>query len=140
MTSEAQSTLIAGAEILGRVLRPHGFIFRREASGKGSGGEFSSGAFYRDNRHLELHFRYSLGLVCYHIDQCSLEHETYMRLLGVYGKNRYPDFSADALQPFHHLADDIEKYCDSFTVSDGREFCELALSFQQNPMMFKGIS
>ncbi len=139
MTNDPQSTLIAGAEILGRVLRLHGFIFKLEANGTGSGGEFSSGAFYRDNCHLELHFRYSLGLVCYHIDQCSLEHETYMRLLGV-GKNQYPGFTADALQSFHHLADDIEKYCDSFTASDGREFRELALSFQQNPMMSKGIS
>ena len=140
MTSDAQTKLVAGPEILAFVLRPHGFVFRLEANGNGSGGEFSSGAFHRDNRRLELHFRYSLGLVSYHVDRYSLDHETYMRLLGVYGKNQYPDFPTDPMHSFHHLAADIDKYCDSFTTGDGSKFHELANAFQQNPTMFKGVS
>lgn len=140
MATNAQTTLMDGAEILARVLQPHGFIFKSEASGKGSGGEFSSGAFSRDNRRLELHFRDSLGLVSYHIDRYSLDHETYMRLLDVYGRNEYPGFPKCPLESFHHLAADIQKYCESFTSGDGEQFRSLAIIFRSNPAMFKGIS
>lgn len=139
MTNDAQIKLLAGAEILVSALGPYGFSFILEASEKGSGGQFASGAFCKNDRRLELHFRDSLGLVCYHIGQNSLDHETYMRLLGVYGKNQYPDFPDDPLQSFHHLAADIEKYCDSFTAGNGTRFHALAVAFQENPTMFKGV-
>ncbi|HEX7286603.1 MAG TPA: hypothetical protein VF532_10505 [Candidatus Angelobacter sp.] len=87
---------------------------------------------------LKLHFRYSLGLVKYHIGDSMLEHETYMRLLGVYGQNLYPDFPEKPIDSFHHLADDIQKYCSDFLYGDGRKFFSLAAEFRENPAMFKG--
>ena len=130
--------LLAGAEILAPVLRPHGFVFNLEAHDKGSGGHFASGAFSKDNRRLELHFRHSLGMVSYHIGQDSLNHETYIRLLGVYGRNQYPDFPQDAMESFHHLAADVQEYCETFTSGDGEEFRSLAMAFKKDPSMFRG--
>jgi len=132
--------LLAGAEILAPVLRPHGFVFKLEVHDKGSGGPFASGAYCKDNRRLELHFRYSLGMVSYHIGPDSLDHETYMRLLGVYGRNEYPDFPKEPLESFRHLATDIQQYCEDFTLGDGEQFRSLAMTFQRDPTMFKGPS
>lgn len=132
--------LLAGVEILAQALGPHGFVFKLEANSKGSGGPFASGAFSKDNRRLELHFRRSLGMITYSIGEDSLDHETYMRLLGVYGRNQYPDFPMNPLESFHHLAADIQEYCRSFTSGDGEQFRSLAIAFQTNPAMFKGIS
>jgi hypothetical protein len=130
--------LLAGAELLSTVLQPHGFVFRLEAHDKGSGGFFASGAFSKDNRRLELHFRHSLGMVSYHIGEDSLDHETYMRLLGVYGRNQYPDFPKEPLDSFRHLCADIQEYCEDFISGDGKQFRSLALTLQRNPTMFKG--
>jgi hypothetical protein len=104
---DPKEQLLAGVDILRPLLEPHGFVFELETVGTGSGGLFASGAFKKDERRLELHFRYSLGLVRYHINQDSLDHETYMRLLGVYGRNQYPDFPQEPLDSFRHLAADI---------------------------------
>lgn len=130
--------LLAGAEILAPVLRPHGFVFKLETHDKGSGGQFASGAFSKDNRRLELHFRHSLGMVSYHIGQDSLDHETYMRLLGVYGRNQYPDFPQEPMESFHHLAADVQEYCENFTSGDGEQFRSLAMAFKKDPSMFRG--
>ncbi len=139
MANNAQLNLLAGAEILASALLPHGFIFKLETEGKGSGGFFASGAYCKGNRRLELHFRYSLGMVTYHIGPDSLDHETYMRLLGVYGQNQYPGFSSDPLQSFHHLSADIEQYCEAFTKGDGSQFHSLVLTLQSDSTMFKGL-
>jgi hypothetical protein len=135
-----KSQLLAGVEILDPVLEPHGFLFNLENHAKGSGGWFAAGSYTKENRRLELHFRYSLGLVTYHIGQDSLDHEAYMRLLGVYGLNQYPDFPGKPLESFHHLAADIEKYCGDFTSGDGGQFRSFAAIFRRGPTMFKGIS
>ena len=138
-TDKPKQTLVAGADILGAVLRPHGYKFRLENEGKGSGGYFASGSFRKDDRRLELHFRYSLGLVTYHIGNCSLDHEKYMRCLGVYGHNQYPDFPAEPMESFHHLTEDLQNYCSDFVAGDGRQFQALAASFREDPERFKGI-
>ena len=135
-----QDILVAGAKILAPVLEPHGFIFKLETHGKSSGGWFASGSFSRSDRQLELHFRYSLGLVTYHLDQVLLDHEIYMRLLGVYGVNQYPDFPQEPLESFHHLAKDIQDYCQDFICGDGQEFQAFAKQFSSNPTMFRGVS
>jgi hypothetical protein len=132
--------LMAGAAILTPVLEPHGFVFTLENQGKSSGGDFASGAFSKLDRRLELHFRSSLGLVAYHLGQDSLDHETYMRLLGVYGTNQYPDFPREPLDSFHHLAADIQRYCQDFTNGYGQQFGALVRQLAQNPNMFKGMS
>jgi hypothetical protein len=131
---------MAGVGVLAPVLQPHGFVFEIEAHGKSSSGWFAMGAFVKGIRRLELHFRHSLGLVTYRIENDLLDHETYMRLLGVYGKNQYPDFPVDPLDSFHHLAADIQEYCEDFTSGDAQQFHVLAADFRRSPSMFKGIS
>jgi len=63
-----------GAAILASILGPSGFAFVETDSGLGSGGQFASGEFRRENRRLELHVRRSLGLVTYHVGKESLSH------------------------------------------------------------------
>jgi hypothetical protein len=63
--TQIQELLAGGIKILDGLMAAHGFAFVAKASGRGSGGEFASGEFCRGNRALELHFRYSLGLVRY---------------------------------------------------------------------------
>jgi|SRR5215831_13078417 len=138
--SYPREQLLAGVEILAPTLRTHGFVFELEAEGTGSGGPFARGTFKKDNRFLDLHFRYSLGLVRYHINQESLDHETYMHLLGVHGRSRYPGFPKEPLDSFRDLASDIAMYCSDFTIGDGQQFLVLASRSKQNPMMFRGIS
>ncbi|HSK42516.1 MAG TPA: hypothetical protein VLA83_01375 [Candidatus Binatia bacterium] len=134
-----KKTLLAGAEILAPILEPYAFVFTVKTHGQGSGGCFASGAFFRADRRLELHFRYSLGLVTYHVDQESLDHETYMRLLGVHGMNQYPDFPSEPLESFRHLAMDLRNYCQDFVSGDGKHFHSLVETLAKNPRMFRGI-
>jgi len=131
--------LMAGAMMLKAVLEPHGFTFTLDRQGTGSGGTFAFGSFRRAERRLELHYRYSLGLVTYHIATASLDHETYMRLLGVYGRNRYPDFPNEPLQSFQHLAEDIQDFCQDFTQGDGQKFIDMAATFARQPKMCGGV-
>jgi hypothetical protein len=61
----------------------------------------------RGNRRLELHFRYSLGMVRFHIADQNASHEAYMRELGAWEGCRYPGFSDDPMDAFRNLAHDI---------------------------------
>jgi hypothetical protein len=131
--------LLAGVEIMHAVLRPHGFVFALDHHDKGSGGWFASGSYRKENRRLELHFRQSLGMVTYSIGSDLLDDEIYMRLLGVYGQNQYPDFPEEPLDSFGHLASDIERYCADFVAGDGTRFRSLARHFALNSKAFKGL-
>jgi|SRR6185503_4264628 len=123
-----RETLIAGSEILESVMRPHGFIFVEGPSGRSNYGNFASGDFVRGDRRLELHFRYSLGLVTYHLDSCSATHESYMReLLGTGGTLRYPGFSDDPLDAFRDLAHDLENFAADFLTGSGEVLARAAL-------------
>lgn len=102
-----KDTLLDGAKILDPVLLPNGFRFQFQREGRGSGGNFAWGAFVREDRRLELHFRHSLGLVRYHIGEQSASHESYMRELGVRNHCRYPGFSDDPMAAFRDLAHDL---------------------------------
>src|SRR5258707_15494381 len=110
-TDEPKKQLLAGIEILDPVLTPYGFRFRLESPGEGSGGPFASGSYRQGDPRLGLHFRGSLGLVTYHLGSDSLDPETYLRLMGVHHKAEYPDFSADPLETFANLANDINTHC-----------------------------
>src|SRR6266566_1803823 len=92
--------LNAGPKFLDSILGRCGFRFMSATSGVGSGGRFASGKYVREDRSLELHFRHSLGLVTYHIEDVSIDHETYMRMLGVRDLCRYPDFPKNPLDSF----------------------------------------
>ena len=138
-TDEPKKQLLAGIEILDPVLTPYGFRFRLESQGKGSGGPFASGSYRQGDRRLELHFRGSLGLVTCHMGSDSLDHETYLRLLGVHAKAEYPDFPADPLESFANLAKDIKTHCADFLSGDGQSFHSLADTLAKNPSLFKGV-
>src|SRR5579859_7549970 len=101
MTSTPGEILERGCSILDPILLKNGFTRGDVASGKSSGGPSASTIYTNGSRKLELHFRFSLGLVTYHFDSVSLTHEAYMRaLLGPRGGNEYPGYSNDPLDAF----------------------------------------
>lgn len=121
---QAQAYLNAGVELLAPLLESHGFSFVPLTGGKGSGGWSASGEFRRDRgdelRRLELHFRYSVGLVTYHVGARSLTHADYMRALRA--SNQYPGFSDDPLDGFRHLLYDLEHFAGDFLDGPGDVF------------------
>lgn len=120
---DVQPLFTSGVKILDEVLLPHGFVFRQGPVGRGSGGEFASGYYFRAQRKLELHLRHSLGLVTYHVGPISMDHASYMRaLLGPAGGNRYPGYSGDPSQEFENLRDDLNEFCADFLTGDGDDF------------------
>src|SRR5579871_1399125 len=113
-----------GLKILDEVMIPHGFasVFT-DLRGLGSGGEFSSAVYARVNRRLELHLRFSLGLVAYHLDKISLSHEDYMwSVIGKRHSSNYPGFSDDPLDGFRHLLRDLVEYGSAFLTGTDEEF------------------
>lgn len=108
-------TLNKGAKLLEPLLVSHGFAFRLIGAGKGSGGYYATGEFRRGDRGLEMHFRYSLGMVTYRVGGLSMDHEDYMRsVLGKRFASHYPGFSNDPLDAFRDLLFDLEAYCGEF--------------------------
>ncbi|MGA1872015.1 MAG: hypothetical protein ACMUJM_26155 [bacterium] len=107
-----------GADILGEYLYPIGFHFEVINEGKGSGGNFVTGEFKKGEIKLELHFRYSLGMVRYHYKEKSVSHKNYMKALGVIDRCQYPGSSNDPLDGFRHLKHDIAKFGSDFTDGD----------------------
>lgn len=122
----AKDSLTAGSTILAPLLSPHGFTFEFREEGRGSGGFFAWAEFVREERRLELHFRHSLGLVTYCIGPLHARHETYMKELGVLGRNQYPGFSDDPLDGFRHLANDLG-FADDFLSGNGHILHSAAL-------------
>lgn len=136
-------TFRAGCGILDEVMKPQGFTFVEGASGPSSGGNFASGEYVKDDRRLEIHFRFSLGLVTYHMGSLSLAHESYMRaLLGKNGGNQYPGFSDDPLDGFRHLSYDLSHFCGDFLGGSGEEFarCAVKAAEQEKIKGFKALS
>lgn len=114
--------LVQGAAILDEVLGPAGFVFEFREKGKGSGGHFAWGEFVRGNRSIEVHFRYSLGMVKYHVGTAELTHEDYLKCLGVYEKRHYPDFPNHPLDSFRSLSQDLSEFCADFLTADCSRF------------------
>lgn len=115
-----KSALLDGAQILTPLLGAKGFKFRFLREGKGSGGAFASGEFVHGDRRLELHFRYSLGLVRYHVGKQNASHEYYMRELGVWDDCKYPGFSDNYGDAFEGLAHDLI-FADDFLVGSAEK-------------------
>ena len=128
-----------GAEILASVLQPHGFRFLFRKSGRSSGGEYARASFVRDDRILDVSVRHTLGLVNYHVAEHCLDHESYMKQLGVYGRNSYPSFSPDILEQFRCLAADLSRYCEDFVSGSAAQFVGLAMALEGNPRKYKGL-
>jgi hypothetical protein len=115
MLTDPEEILREGSELLMPLFAEHGFVFARSGAGDSSGGRFASAEFRRDDRRLEFHFRFSLGMVCYHLGSESISHEEYMcSVLGKPNLSHYPGFSNDPLDAFRQLREDVEKYCIEF--------------------------
>jgi len=120
---DRREILQRGADILASVFIPHGFQFGIVSSGSSSGGAFAQGEFVRGDRRIELHFRFSLGLVAYHIGSFSLAHSDYMRaLLGRPCGTHYPGFSDEPLVQFEALRQDLVEHCSDFFAGTGDQF------------------
>jgi len=102
-----KNALLEGAEILEKVLAPNDFHFQFRGEGKSSGGNYAWGEFVRRDRKLELHVRFNLGLVRYHMGKDSASHEFYMHELGVREQCQYPGFSDNPKKAFLGLAHDL---------------------------------
>jgi hypothetical protein len=139
----ALASFHAGCKILDEVMNPHGFFLVEGLSGQSSGGNFASGEYVRDDRRIEIHFRFSLGLVTYRLGSLLLAHESYMRaLLGKNGGNKYPGFSDDPLDGFRHLSYDLSHFCGDFLGGSGEEFarCAVKAAAQEKIKGFKALS
>ena len=135
-------TFRAGCKILDEAMNLHGFLLVKVGSGISSGGDFACGQYVRGERRLEIHFRFSLGLVTYHMGSVSLTHEAYMRaLLGKNGGNQYPGFSGDPLDGFRHLNYDLAHFCGDFLNGSGEEFerCVVRAEEQEKDKGFKAL-
>ena len=132
--------LKAGSEILLRVLEPYGFSFNQGATGVGSGGGFASGTFVRGDRIIEVHFRYSLGLVSYRIGEAVIDHENYLRFAGYWSERRYPGFSSTPMDGFTALAHDLSAFFTDFMTGTGEQFKGVVAAYAANPNRYKGFS
>ena len=116
-----------GRAALDPILGAHGFTFKEGPAGTSSGGPYTSGIYENGNRSLEIHFRFSLGLVTYHFGERAADHESYMRsVLGNAGGNRYPGFSDEPISGFENLAYDLENFARAFLKGDFQEFARCA--------------
>lgn len=129
------ATLNAGAKIVGAVIEPHGFLWVSGNSGVGHPGDFASGAFVRADRRLELRFRWSLGLVKYHLGSTVISHEQLMRFSGHATEAQYPGFSSDPLDAFRHLAHDLQKYATDFIEGDGSSIVSAKKAATEHPVV-----
>jgi hypothetical protein len=121
-----------GCAILDPLMSEHGFSLTDCHSGRGSGGPFASGSYVNGDRKLELHFRYSLGLVTYHFRKISIDHESYMRIvLGSNGGNKYPGFSDNPLDAFRDLVDDAQNFATTFLEGDFKKFSDYAAAAEE---------
>jgi len=121
--NEAAEILQRGLDLLDPVMRAHNFSYAEGPSGRSSGGYFASGAYSRDDRKLEIHYRYGVGLITYHVGASSLRHEVFMRaLLGPEGGNRFPGFSVEPMDAFRDLQYDLQTYTGDFLSGSGEMF------------------
>jgi hypothetical protein len=123
--SRPKEALLEGVKILERVLLPRGFEFQFGQEGRGSGGEFARGEFVRNDRRLELHFRWTLGHVYYHAGNCGVAHGYYMKELGVLEQCKYPGFSEDWRDGFLDLAHDLS-FAEDFLDGPATVLCQAA--------------
>ena len=115
MPSNPEETLLQGSELLKPLFTKHGFAFVPLDKGNSSGGPFASAGFIKGDRRFEFHFRFSLGMVTYHLGSESITHQEYMcSVLGEPNRSRYPGFSDDPLDAFRNLRDDVENHCIEF--------------------------
>ena len=115
MTHDPRTELEAGVTILDPALTPHGFVFRFQDAGRGSGGNFAWGKYIRDDRSLHLHQRWGLGIIEYHIADLWIDHDGYLRYLGVENQSDVLWMPLESgLDRYHALRSDLERFCADF--------------------------
>jgi hypothetical protein len=125
MSKSPVEILSEGLIAIDPVLNSHGFQFKSDPAGKGSGGPYASGSYSNGGRRLEIRFRYSLGLITYHFGKLSVDHASYMEaVLGGRKGNRYPGFSDSAQAQFDDLAFDLQHFAISFLSGSLEEFAK----------------
>ncbi len=140
MTRVPTEQLLEGVGILDPLLTGCGFVFRLDRAGRGSGGTFAAGRYERGDRFMELHYRWGLGLVVYHVAGATRDHNTYMKLLGVFRDSAYAAVALDGTSDgFHRLLADLERFGQDFLSGDGQQFQKLARQFAADPRMFSGF-
>lgn len=129
--------LRGGAAELVSILGPEGFTFIETGTGSSSGGHFASGEFRREDRRLELHVRWSLGLVTYHVGDANLRHEDLTRAIAatqqVQEPAEYPGFSDQPIDGFRHLRADLVRFGRVFTQGTAEEFLVLVAWARRHP-------
>ena len=121
MENKTIQILQEGRKFIDPIMKANGFHWEDGLAGKSSGGYSACGQYIKGGRRLELHFRYSLGLVTYHLADASLSHEDYMRYIAT-GKAEYPGFSENPMDGFKHLAHDLKSFASDFLSGSGQEF------------------
>jgi hypothetical protein len=130
MKKQPIEVLREGRQGLDPVLTQYGFSFKRGSSGPSSGDE--SGAYTNGNRKLEIHYRFSLGLVTYRFGETSFDQRSYMRaLLGDNGGNRYRGLSDDTTAAFQNLAYDLQNLAGAFLEANLEEFTRLVTAAEE---------
>jgi hypothetical protein len=141
MADDPLEKLKEGCSLLDPILNLHGFRLLPMETGRGSGGHFARADYQNGDRRLELHYRFSLGLVTYHFGRTSLQHESYMKvILGKAGGNKYPGFPDNPRDSFLDLEHDLGHYAGAFLTGDGSEFercAKLASEFEELPGIAK---
>jgi hypothetical protein len=128
-----EEQLRAGAAILVELLEPAGFRFAMPTVGNSSGGRFAIGEFVRGNHRLELHYRFGLGIVIYHIGDCSLSHTELMRSQGFSKQAEFPTILDKSLLGFHAVLSDLRNFGSPFLDGDSTQFALLAKWCAKNP-------
>jgi hypothetical protein len=80
---------------------------------------------------MDLHFRWTLGLVSYAWDSVVVSHADYLRGLDATGA--YPGFSEDPLDGFRHLAQDLAGPLAGFVAGDRAEFDRAVAAVKSMP-------
>ena len=115
-----------GSEILKPFMGKHGFDFSVDGEGSSSGGNFSSGSWTKDNRKLAFHYRHSLGLVTYSVDDRVIEHEFFVwAICGEKKQAKFPGASEGELDGFRRLLDDLNQYCSVFLSGSDEELLNM---------------
>ncbi len=128
-----EEQLLDGAAILGELLEPAGFAFALLTIGNSSGGRFAIGEFTRGNHRLELHYRFGLGIVIYHVGDCSLPHAELMRSQGFSKQAEFPTVLDKSLLGFHAVLSDLRNYGGPFLNADASQFAILVEWCAKNP-------
>src|SRR4029077_5595125 len=142
MTSpDVTATLDAGAKIIGAIIAPYGFLWTAGPTHRGHPGDSDSGNFTRGDRPLELHYRWSLSIVPYHLGDLALSHISYMRHSGHKSDARYPGFSSDPLDAFRDLAYDLTHFSTDFLSGSGESFRDAVIAARESPQVsgFKAL-